>query len=52
MNFSFGLFRDGWRFFDVRIEGVSYIKNYRNQFEAEITAVGIDAVIERLESEN
>ena len=52
MNFSFGLFRDGWRFFDVRIEGVSYIKNYRNQFDAEITAVGIGAVIERLESEN
>ena len=52
MNFSFGLFRDGWKFFDVRIEGVSYIKNYRNQFDAEITAVGIDAVIERLESED
>ena len=52
MNFSFGLFRDGWRFFDVRIEGVSYIKNYRNQFDAEITALGIDAVIERLESED
>ena len=52
MNFSFGLFRDGWRFFDVRIEGVSYIKNYRNQFDAEITAEGIDAVIQRLESED
>ena len=52
MNFSFGLFKDGWRFFDVRIEGVSYIKNYRNQFDAEINAVGIDAVIDRLESED
>ena len=52
MNFSFGLFRDGWRFFDVRIEGVSYIKNYRNQFDAEINATGIDAVIQRLESED
>ena len=52
MNFSFGLFRDGWRFFDVRIEGVSYIKNYRNQFNAEINATGIDAVIQRLESED
>ena len=51
MNFSFGLFRDGWRFYDVRIEGVSYIKNYRNQFDAEISAIGIDAVIERLESD-
>ena len=50
MNFSFGLFKDGWRFYDVRIEGVSYIKNYRNQFDAEITATGIDAVIKRLES--
>ena len=50
MNFSFGLFKDGWRFYDVRIEGLSYIKNYRNQFDAEITATGIDAVIKRLES--
>ena len=50
MNFSFGLFKDGWRFYDVRIEGVSYIKNYRNQFDAEISATGIDAVIKRLES--
>ena len=52
MNFSFGLFKDGWKFFDVRIEGVSYIKNYRNQFDAEINAIGIDAVIDRLESED
>lgn len=51
MNFSFGLFKNGWRFYDVRIEGVSYIKNYRNQFNAEINAVGIDSVISRLESE-
>ena len=51
MNFSFGLFKNGWRFYDVRIEGVSYIKNYRNQFNAEINAVGIDSVINRLESE-
>ena len=51
MNFSFGLFKNGWRFYDVRIEGVSYIKNYRNQFNAEINAEGIDSVISRLESE-
>ena len=51
MNFSFGKFKEGWRFYDVRIEGVSYIKNYRNQFKAEIQANGIDAVILRLESQ-
>ena len=50
MNFSFGKFKEGWRFYDVRIEGVSYIKNYRNQFKAEIKANGLDSVILRLES--
>ena len=49
MNFSFGKFKEGWRFYDVRIEGVSYIKNYRNQFKAEIQANGLDSVILRLE---
>jgi len=52
MNFSFGNFpNEGWRFYDVRIEGVSYIKNYRNQFKAEIQANGLDSVILRLESQ-
>jgi len=51
MNFSFGKFREGWRFYDVRIEGVSYIKNYRNQFKAEIKANGLDSVILRLENQ-
>ena len=50
MNFSFGKFKEGWRFYDVKIEGISYIKNYRNQFNAEISANGIDAVIDRLEA--
>ena len=51
MSFSFGKFKEGWRFYDVRIEGVSYIRNYRNQFKAEIQANGLDAVILRLESQ-
>ncbi len=43
--------KDGWRAFDVRIEGISYVQNYRNQFSAEIGAKGINAVIERLKSD-
>jgi ABC-type transporter MlaC component len=35
--------------YDVRIEGVSYIQNYRSQINAEISALGLDAVILRLE---
>lgn len=50
MNFSFAKFKQGWMFYDVRIEGVSYIKNYRNQFNAEISANGLESVIVRLES--
>ena len=41
----------GWRAFDVRIEGISYVQNYRNQFNAEIGARGIDAVIARLKAD-
>ena len=34
---------EGWKMYDVRIDGVSYIQNYRSQFDAEISARGIDA---------
>ncbi len=42
---------DGWKAYDVRIEGVSYVQNYRNQFNAEVAARGLDALIGRLERE-
>ena len=51
VNYSMRNSEQGWRAYDVRIEGVSYVQNYRNQFAAEIDANGIDAVIARLESE-
>lgn len=51
VNYSMRNSKDGWRVYDVRIEGVSYIQNYRNQFNAEISAKGIDAVIARLAAE-
>lgn len=40
---------DGWKVYDVTIEGVSYITNYRNSFDSEIRQRGLDAVIERLQ---
>ncbi|MEZ5565812.1 MAG: ABC transporter substrate-binding protein [Gammaproteobacteria bacterium] len=43
--------KEGWRAFDVRIEGISYVQNYRNQFSAEIGAKGLDAVIARLKAD-
>ena len=44
--------RDGeWLMFDVTIEGVSYVRNFRAEFDAEIKATSLAAVIERLEKE-
>lgn len=51
VNYSLHQTKDGWRAFDVRIEGISYVQNYRNQFSAEIGAKGIDAVIARLQAD-
>lgn len=39
-----------WRMFDVKIEGISYIVNYRKELDAEIRRTSLDQVIERLEA--
>jgi phospholipid transport system substrate-binding protein len=41
---------DGWKAWDVKIEGISYVKSFRDDFAAQIDQKGIDAVIARLES--
>jgi phospholipid transport system substrate-binding protein len=40
---------DGWKAVDVNIEGISYVKSYHDDFDAQIDSQGIDAVIARLE---
>ena len=42
---------DRWRMFDVKIEGVSYVVNYRKELESEIRSTSLEAVIQRLEQE-
>lgn len=41
----------GWLIFDVTIEGISYVRNFRTELNAEIQASSLDAVIKRLETE-
>lgn len=41
----------GWLVFNVVIEGVSYVRNFRAELDSEIRATSLDAVIERLENE-
>jgi phospholipid transport system substrate-binding protein len=40
---------DGWKAYDVNIDGISYVKSYREDFGSQIQQQGIDSVIARLE---
>jgi phospholipid transport system substrate-binding protein len=50
VNYSLRKTADGWKAYDVQIEGVSYIKSFRTDFGSEIEQKGLDSVIQRLES--
>ncbi|MEM1410759.1 MAG: ABC transporter substrate-binding protein [Pseudomonadota bacterium] len=39
---------EGWKAFDVVVEGISYVTTYRNQIQPQVLESGIDAVTERL----
>lgn len=52
INYALRQTEQGWKIYDVRIDGVSYIQNYRSQFDAEISARGIELVIDRLKTES
>ncbi len=41
---------DGWKAWDVKIEGISYVKSFRDDFAAQIDQKGLEAVITRLQS--
>jgi len=50
VDYAFHKTVDGWKAFDVVVEGISYVTTYRNQIMPEVQANGIDSVIERLNS--
>ncbi len=41
----------GWLLFNIVIEGISYVRNFRAEMDSEISGSSLDAVIERLEGE-
>jgi phospholipid transport system substrate-binding protein len=52
VDYAFRRTKEGeWKAYDVIIEGISYITNYRNQVSAEIAKAGLDALIVRLETQ-
>lgn len=51
VNYSMRATPQGWKAWDVTIEGISYVKNFRDDFSAEIEQRGVEAVIARLEAD-
>ena len=39
-----------WKAWDVVIDGISYVKSYREDYAAEVQQKGLDVVISRLEA--
>jgi len=51
VNYTLMNHESGWMMFDVTIEGVSYIRNFRTEFDAEIRATSLEQVVVRMEQE-
>ena len=51
VNYSLRKTPQGWKAYDVTIEGVSYVKSFRTDFSSEIQQKGLESVIQRLESQ-
>jgi phospholipid transport system substrate-binding protein len=52
VNYSMRRTPQGWKAWDVTIEGISYVRNFRTDFGAEIEQTGLEALIQRLEARN
>jgi phospholipid transport system substrate-binding protein len=52
VNFSLHKTDQGWKAWDVVIEGISYVKSFRTDFGSEIQQKGLDEVITRLEADS
>ena len=43
---------DGWKIYDLNVEGIWLIQNYRNQFAQVIAQSGVDGLIDSLNKQN
>jgi phospholipid transport system substrate-binding protein len=50
VNYSMRRTPEGWKAWDVTIEGISYVRNFRTDFGAEIEQEGLESLIQRLEA--
>lgn len=52
INYSLRLGDDGWKVFDISVDDVSLVTNYRSSFARAIKKDGVDGLIETLQSRN
>jgi phospholipid transport system substrate-binding protein len=52
INYSMHFNPEGWKVYDVTVDGVSLVTNYRGTFASQIRASGLDAVIADLQQRN
>lgn len=52
MNWGLHKVGDSWKVFDISIDGISLVTNYRSVFAGEVRKNGLDALIKRLEAKN
>ena len=52
VDYEMKIAADGWKVFDISIEGVSMVMSYRGSFASEIQESGIDGLIKTLSDKN
>ncbi|MBK8015875.1 MAG: ABC transporter substrate-binding protein [Betaproteobacteria bacterium] len=52
MDYLMNLTADGWKVYNVVVEGVSLVTTYRNDFATQIEQSGIDGLIRNLQERN
>jgi len=50
VNYSMRKINNAWKAWDVVIDGISYVKSYREDYGAQVQQQGLDAVIQQLEA--
>lgn len=52
INYSMTLIKDAWKVYDVEIDAISLVKNYRTTFGKEVKESGLDHLIKSLTDRN
>ena len=52
VDYSLEQVSDVWKVYDITIEGVSLVTNYRSQFSNEVRQGGMDGLIQKLADKN